>query len=51
MGHMDSSSTDNGAESNMDYGNPDQELSEENNISTWARDNSCDNVEKVWPLS
>lgn len=32
---------DSSAENNVDYGGPDQEVSEENNVSNWIRDYSC----------
>ena len=31
-----------GAEDNLNYGGPHQEVSEENNNNKWPRDHSCD---------
>lgn len=35
-----------GAESNTDHGGPDQEISKDDNISSWTRDPDCDILAK-----
>lgn len=43
MNHPNRSWEDNNGESNMDYGGPDGEVSEGNNINNWAKD-YCFNI-------
>lgn len=43
MGHPSRSVEDNSVESKVDYGDPNQAVSESNNINKWAKDN-CSNI-------
>lgn len=50
-GYHTRSLKDNTTECNEDYGGKTQEISQGNNISNWARDNSCDMVATFLPCT
>lgn len=46
MGHPSRNVEDNSVQSNVDYGDPNQTVSESNNINKWAKDNCCNILAK-----
>lgn len=46
IGHPSRSVEDNSVESNVDYGDPNQAVSESNNINKWVKNNCCNILAK-----